>query len=89
MTTPRTPPKRPPVITIAKMTRRGRVMLPKAVVDHFGFEPGDEIAFVEDETGTHIRRHFRVDPIEDWIGVVTDIKGDEIDAYIDAMRGRD
>jgi hypothetical protein len=42
---------------------------------------------VEDETGTHIRRYFRKDPMEKWIGVI-DMTAQEIDAQIDEMRGR-
>ena len=81
-------PKREPIIAIAKMTSKGQITVPKAIREGFDLEPGDEIAFVEDETGTHIRRYFRKDPMENWIGVIKDMKASEVDAYIDEMRGR-
>lgn len=52
----KTKARREPVITVAKMTSKGQITVPKFVRDHFNFKPGDEVVFVEDENGTHVQR---------------------------------
>jgi AbrB family looped-hinge helix DNA binding protein len=72
----------------AKITSKGQITLPKAVRDHFRLKPGDEVEFVEDENGMHLRRV--VDPhwLDEWRGYLKHLEGRNVDDLIEEMRGR-
>lgn len=80
-------PLREPVITVARMTSKGQITVPKFVRDHFNFKPGDEVVFVEDENGTHVRRNFKIKNLKKWQGYLKDLKGRDVDQLVDEMRG--
>ena len=62
-------PKLPPhTIGVARVTSKGQITVPKAVRDHFGLRPGDEIKFVEDDHGLRVLQHFKENPFEKWRG---------------------
>ena len=83
----RTKPRREPVITVAKMTSKGQITVPKFVRDHFNFKPGDEVVFVEDENGTHVQRRSTMKNLKKWQGYFKDLKGRTSDAVLDDWRG--
>ncbi|HLB24474.1 MAG TPA: AbrB/MazE/SpoVT family DNA-binding domain-containing protein [Dehalococcoidia bacterium] len=80
--------RREPVVSVARITSKGQITVPKAVRDHFGLKTGDEIAFVEDSAGVRIRKKRKSDAFRKWHGFLKDLKGSEIDQMIDEMRGR-
>jgi AbrB family looped-hinge helix DNA binding protein len=80
-------PKREPVVTVAKMTSKGQITVPKFVRDHFNFKPGDEVVFVEDENGMHIRRKYKIKNLKTWQAYFADLKGRESDEILDDWRG--
>lgn len=79
--------RREPVITVARMTSKGQITVPKFVRDHFNFKPGDEVVFVEDEHGTHVRRNFKIKNLKKWQRYFKDLRGRTSDEIIDDWRG--
>ena len=79
--------RREPVVTVAKMTSKGQITVPKFVRDHFDFKPGDEVIFVEDETGMHIRRNFNIKNLKKWQAYFKDLKGRDSDEVLADWRG--
>lgn len=80
-------PKREPVVTVAKMTSKGQITVPKFVRDHFNFKPGDEVVFVEDAQGMHVQRKYKVKNLKKWQAYFADLKGRDSDEIIDDWRG--
>lgn len=80
-------PRRAPVITVAKMTSKGQITVPKFVRDHFNFKPGDEVVFVEDENGTHIQRSFKIKSLKKWQRYFSDLRGRDSDEILAEWRG--
>ena len=78
---------REPVVTVARMTSKGQITVPKFVRDHFNFKPGDEVVFVEDEYGTHIQRKFDSKSIKKWQRYFADLKGRDSDEILADWRG--
>lgn len=79
--------RREPVISVAKITSKGQITVPKVVREHFNFKPGDEVVFVEDETGTHVQRRFKVKNLTKWQGYFKDLKGRDSDEVLADWRG--
>ena len=79
--------RREPVISVAKVTSKGQITIPKVVRDHFGFKPGDEVIFVEDEAGTHVRRNFKIKNLKKWQGYFKDLRGRSSDEILADWRG--
>jgi antitoxin PrlF len=74
----------------ATITSKGQCTIPKAVRDHFALKPGDQIDFVEDETGMHIRRVLPQDykdQVAKWRGTVPNPLGLTSDEMVREMRG--
>jgi AbrB family looped-hinge helix DNA binding protein len=73
---------------IAKVTSKGQITIPKEVREQLGLRPGDQIEFVR-ENG-----HFRVQkvsgraPFSRWRGYLKHMKGVDVDAYVEELRGR-
>ncbi len=81
-------PRREPVITVAKMTSKGQITVPKFVRDHFRFKAGDEVVFVEDEHGMHVRRtSSKLKHVKKWQAHFKDLRGRSSDEIIDDWRG--
>ena len=73
----------------AKITSKGQCTIPKSVRDELGVGPGDEIEFYRDDQGRIcVRRNFKVDPLEKWVGFLTHLKGRDTDEIVREMRGR-
>ncbi len=67
----------------ARVTSKGQVTIPKPVRDRLGLKAGDEVAFVEDEDGAHVRRYVPESPFAAWRGYLKDLKGKDVDRLID------
>jgi antitoxin PrlF len=79
---------KPRVSVTAKITSKGQITLPKAVRDHFGLQPGQEVEFVEDDTGAiRIRRYLDPHRFEKWRGYLKHLKGRSSDELVREMRG--
>jgi AbrB family looped-hinge helix DNA binding protein len=72
----------------AKITSKGQITLPKAVREYFSLKPGDEIEFVEDEKGMHVRRIVDPHRLDKWIGFLKEFEGRSSDELVEEMRGR-
>lgn len=81
-------PKREPVVTIAKVTSKGQITLPKSIRESLGIDYGDSVAFLRDEDGVRIQRNIGASPFKRWRGHLSDLKGVDIDRLVDEMRGR-
>jgi AbrB family looped-hinge helix DNA binding protein len=82
-------PRREPVVSVARLTSKNQITIPKAVRDRFNFKAGDDVVFVEDATGTRVRRRFNAERLKKWQGYASDLRSKEdVDAYVDEMRGR-
>ena len=79
--------RREPVVTVAKMTSKGQITVPKFVRDRFDFKPGDEVIFVEDETGMHVRRNYKIKNLKKWQAYFKDLKGRDSDEVLADWRG--
>ena len=56
-------------INTATVSSKGQVVLPKDVREHLGVKQGDEIEFVLDEHGVHVRPKIKeANPFLAWIG---------------------
>jgi AbrB family looped-hinge helix DNA binding protein len=75
----------------AKITSKGQITLPKAVRERLGLRPGDQVLFVEDEQGIHLRGASRLPALRKWAGYLerTNPLDMTVDEYIALARGRD
>ncbi|HTE86293.1 MAG TPA: AbrB/MazE/SpoVT family DNA-binding domain-containing protein [Dehalococcoidia bacterium] len=72
----------------AKVTSKGQVTIPNEIRRRLGVQPGDEILFVEDKDGVHLRRLIPDSVFEKWTGYLTELVGRRSDELVDEMRGR-
>lgn len=72
----------------AKLTGKGQITIPKDVRDRLGLQAGDEIEFVEDESGFRICKHLAASPFERYRGYLKELAGQDPDALVEQMRGR-
>jgi antitoxin PrlF len=72
----------------AKITSKGQVTIPKEIRRRLGVEPGDDVLFVEDGTGVHLRRIIPDSVFKKWRGYLTELEGRRSDDLVDEMRGR-
>jgi hypothetical protein len=49
---------------------------------------GDEILFIEDRNGVHLRRFIPTSVFEKWTGYLKELAGRSSDELVDEMRGR-
>ncbi|WP_135853319.1 AbrB/MazE/SpoVT family DNA-binding domain-containing protein [Halorussus salinus] len=54
---------------MSRVTKKGQVTIPKEVRENLGIRPGDEVEFVETESGYQIRKEAEENPFEKWRGV--------------------
>ena len=78
---------REPVISVARITSKNQITVPKAVRDQFKFKPGDEILFVADAAGTHVRRKTNFKNLKKWQQSFKDLKGRSSDDVLNDWRG--
>jgi AbrB family looped-hinge helix DNA binding protein len=71
-----------------KVTSKGQVTIPKDVRDSLGLRPGDEIEFVEDELGFHIRKLYDPSGLDAYTGYLKHLAGRDPDDVVEELRGR-
>ena len=72
----------------AKVTSKGQVTIPKEVRECLGLQPGDEIEFVEDELGFHIRKQYDPSGLDAYVGYLKHLAGRTPDDVVEELRGR-
>ena len=72
----------------AKVTAKGQVTIPKRVRNRLGLRPGDELEFVEDGGGFHLRKCMKDSPLKDYRGYLRDLAGHDPDKLVEEMRSR-
>ena len=71
-----------------KLTSKGQVTIPKAVREHLGLRPGDEIEFVEQDGSFRVEKRVPVSPFEKYRGYLRHLAGQDPDELVEQMRGR-
>ena len=74
-------------MSIAKVTSKGQITVPKAVRERLGLEPGDELEFMEDGGQMVVRRHEDSSRFQKYRGYLKRLKGQDPDALVEEMRG--
>lgn len=75
------------IATVAKMTTKGQITVPKPVRDHLGLVPGDELEFVEADGGFVIRLHAEHSRFAKYRGALGHLRGQDPDALVGELRG--
>ena len=71
----------------AKLTSKGQITIPKDVRARLGLRPGDEIEFVEDGTGFHLKKRVADHPFKKYRGYLKGLAGRDPDELVEEMRG--
>ena len=71
-----------------KLTSKGQVTIPKAVREHLGLRPGDEIEFVEQDGSFRVEKRVPVSPFDKYRGYLKHLTGRDPDELVEQMRGR-
>jgi len=74
-------------MSIAKVTSKGQVTVPKAVRERLGLVSGDELEFVEDGGQMVIRRHEEGSRFQKYRGHLKRLAGQDPDALVEELRG--
>jgi AbrB family looped-hinge helix DNA binding protein len=74
-------------MTKAKLTSKGRVTIPNDVRERLGLRPGDEVEFVEDGTGFHLKKRVADYPFKQYRGYLKNLAGRDPDGLVEEMRG--
>ena len=73
----------------ATVTSKGQVTIPKRVRESLGLHAGDKITFTEERPGMVVlRRRNRENPFAEWRGFLKDMRGVDVDEFMDEIRGR-
>ena len=76
-----------PIIKRSRLTSKGQLSMPKAIREQIGVRPGDEVEWVSDATGVHVKKTIDVEGIRKWRGYLKDLAGKDIDTLVREMRG--
>ena len=71
-----------------RIGRRGEVTIPKPLRDRFSLTPGTEVEVIAFEEGLLVRRVGAAHPVDRVAGILDSVFDDDIDTYIDEIRGR-
>ena len=71
-----------------RVTRKGRITIPKQVRDDLRLEAGDEIEFLNVGTHYRIRKVIGDSRFAKWRGYLKELEGVDVDELIEEMRGR-
>jgi AbrB family looped-hinge helix DNA binding protein len=76
-------------MTIAKITSKGQVTIPKKVREKLGVEPGETLSFEEQGDVIVVRKAVNKSPFDKWVGRLKHLKGIGSDETVKEMRGHD
>lgn len=71
-----------------RVTTKGQITIPKDVRERLGLRPGDEIEFVEDQSGFRVQKQLMDSPFKKYRGYLKDLAGCDPDEMVEQMRGR-
>lgn len=71
----------------AKLTSKGQITIPHAVRERLGLRTGDIVEFVPEGTEFRLRKRIARARIDRWVGCLTHLRGKDVDAIIDDLRG--
>lgn len=72
-----------------RISERGQITIPKALRDRFGMNRNVEVEITPTEDGLLIRKRVAGEhPVDRVAGVLDGVFGEDIDAYIEEIRGR-
>ena len=75
--------------TVAKLTSKGQITIPKDVRDDLGLHSGDALTFTRRENGVYaVTKQLGENPFERWRGSAKDLVGVDVDELLDEWRGR-
>lgn len=77
-----------PEASTATLDERGQVTLPEAVRDHLALHAGDEVEFVQNDSGFLVRKRPIQSPFAAWRGRWSHMAGVDPDEFLAEMRGR-
>jgi antitoxin PrlF len=72
----------------ARITSKGQVTIPNEIRRRLGVKTGDDVLFVEDRDGVHLRRVIPDSVFRKWRGYLKEYAGRSSDELVDEMRGR-
>jgi antitoxin PrlF len=75
-------------MTVATVTSKGQVTIPKDVRDRLGIHPGDQLEFMENERGFVVQKRVAASPFVKYVGFLHDLEGRDPDDVVEEMRGR-
>ncbi len=74
-------------MTKARVMSKGQITIPKPVRELLGLRAGDEVEFVEDASGFHLRKELVGSPFKPYRGFLKQLKGQDPDQLVEEMRG--
>lgn len=74
-------------MTIAKLTSKGQITVPKPVRETLGLIPGDDLEFIEVDGQFVIRRRQAGSRFAKYRGLLAHLRGQEPDALVADLRG--
>jgi AbrB family looped-hinge helix DNA binding protein len=76
-------------MTVAKVTSKGQITVPKHVRTKLGLATGDELEFVEEDGCFVIRKRLQHSPFDCYVGYLKKLRGKEPDALVKELRGHE
>ena len=74
---------------VMRIGKHGQVTIPKALRDRLGLTPGVEVEFTATGEGLLVRKRAAVmHPVDRVAGILDGVFDEDVDAYIEAVRGR-
>jgi len=74
-------------MTVAKVTSKGQITVPKAVRQRLGLVPGDEIEFIDAAGQMVIRRREEGSRFQKYRGYLRELRGQNPDTLVTELRG--
>jgi AbrB family looped-hinge helix DNA binding protein len=75
--------------TRTRITGKRQVTVPKDICEALGLQPGDEIEWLPGNGSVRVKKVAPDDdPFAKWRGYFKDLKGQDVDALVEDMRGR-
>jgi AbrB family looped-hinge helix DNA binding protein len=73
----------------ARMTTKGQVTVPQQIRELLGLGAGDEIEFVvRPREGILLHKHVPGDVFDKYLGDLEELRGLDVDSFMDEIRGR-
>ena len=72
----------------AKVTSKGQITIPRHVRDRLGIKPGDQVDFIEHESGFSFKKQVPESPFKKYRGYLKQLAGRDSDELVEEMRGK-